>query len=44
MNGGEARREVLGREMTVLEHFNTWPEAVLKRLNSSWEEVLGQVF
>ena len=30
--------------MTVLEHTNTWPEEVLKRFNSSREEVLEQVF
>ena len=36
--------EVLGRAITVLEHTNTWPEEVLKRFNSSREEVLEQVF
>ena len=30
--------------MKVLEHTNTWSEEVLKRFNSSMEEVLGQVF
>ena len=42
MTGGVA--EVLEQQGEVLEQFNSWPEQVLERFNSSQAAVLAQVF